>query len=96
MAKSTLNSVGVKLNHFAHPRKAQIMETILTNDNNIHVSLIYKKLKLEQSVVSSLISQMRKDGILKGKRDGRKIVYSVDKKRVEVLTNGLLTLLGTN
>jgi len=91
MLKPQLKIVGPKFKHFSHPRKIQILNYIMNNKNRVAVSSIYRALKLEQSVTSSFLSQLRKDKIVKAKKDGRKVFYSVDQKRIEALTQALLT-----
>ena len=65
-----------------HPLRMTIVNYI-KKEQPIHVTKIYKQLSLEQSVTSSHLNILRKAGFVKTKRVGKKIFYSVDKKRIE-------------
>jgi ArsR family transcriptional regulator len=70
------------LRAITHPLRIQILDFISKNEP-VNVSVIYKKLDLEQSVTSSHLSILRKDEFLLTSREGKKIYYSVNSKRIE-------------
>ncbi len=53
-----------------------ILNTIYKS-NEINVTDIYTKLRLEQSVVSQHLSSLKSVGIIKPRRDGKSIYYSI-------------------
>lgn len=48
----------------------------------VHVSEIYKKLNIEQSVTSSHLAILRKANVVKAEREGKVIHYTVNKPRL--------------
>lgn len=99
MAKNALN--GHKINGFdkvelattvgvyraiTHQLRMNIVNYI-KKEQPIHVTQIYKQLRLEQSVTSSHLNILREAGFVKALRVGKKIFYSVDKKRIKQVTS---------
>ncbi|NNC94366.1 MAG: helix-turn-helix transcriptional regulator [Chitinophagales bacterium] len=68
-----------------HPLRKQII-TLLEENNEMTVTEIYIKLRLEQSVASQHLAILRRAGILNTKRDGKFIYYSLNKDRIEEIT----------
>ena len=87
-----LKSASNVLRAITHPLRIQILDFISKNEP-VNVSVIYKKLKLEQSVTSSHLSILRKDGFLLTARDGKKIYYSVNNERIEHVLNSIRSYL---
>ncbi len=77
-----LKSASNVLRAITHPLRIQILDFISKNEP-VNVSVIYKKLDLEQSVTSSHLSILRKDKFLLTSREGKKIYYSVNNERIE-------------
>ena len=83
-----LKSASNVLRAITHPLRIKIIDFISKNEP-INVSIIYKKLQLEQSVTSSHLSILRKDGFLITSRDGKKIYYSVNNERIEQVLSSI-------
>ena len=83
-----LKSASNVLRAITHPLRMKILDFISKNEP-VNVSVIYKKLNLEQSVTSSHLSILRKDGFLITSRDGKKIYYSVNNERIDQVLNSI-------
>lgn len=76
------------LRAIAHPLRLQILSFIDKN-NIINVNKIYNKLNLEQSITSQHLRILRNAEIVKTKREGKYILYSVNYDKVKKI-NGLV------
>ena len=65
------------LRAYAHPLRLQIISYI-DSQKTVNVNKIYKTLNLEQSITSQHLRILRNAGIVKTKRDGKMIHYSID------------------
>ena len=65
-----------------HKLRQQILSTIEKNEN-INVTEIYVKLRIEQSVASQHLAILRKANIVKTRREGKIIWYSVNFDRIK-------------
>ena len=65
-----------------HKLRQQILK-LIHDKEEIAVTDIYVKLRLEQSVASQHLAILRKPGIVTTKRDGKKIYYSVNYQRLQ-------------
>ncbi len=83
-----LKSAAKVLRAITHPLRLQILDYIAKNEP-VNVTSIYKSLNLEQSVTSSHLGILRQDGFLITNREGKKIYYSVDTKRIEHVLNSI-------
>lgn len=64
-----------------HRLRRQII-SLLDENKRMHVSDIYAKLKLQQSVTSQHLALMRRAGIVVTNREGRNIYYGLNYKRI--------------
>ncbi len=64
-----------------HKLRKQII-ALLDEQKRMHVSDIYAKLKLQQSVTSQHLALMRRAGIVLTNREGRNIYYLLNYKRL--------------
>jgi DNA-binding transcriptional ArsR family regulator len=64
-----------------HPLRKKILEVIESKEN-IVVTDIYVKLKLEQSVASQHLAILRNANVVVTKREGKYIHYFINKKRM--------------
>ncbi len=78
-------TIADKLKTLAHPQRLCIVKGLIDKDCN--VTKIQECLGLPQSTVSQHIAKLRTAGIIKGKRDGLEICYSVVDKDVVELVN---------
>ena len=75
-----------------HKLRRQILALLHVN-KRMDVSSIYDKLDIEQSVASSHLAILRKSGFVNTEREGRCIYYSVNYKRIEVVSDFVGKLL---
>ena len=75
--KKISKKVQDRLKQFAHPLKMKILNYIKEN-GPVHVIAIYKGLRIEQSICSSMLSDLRKAKLVKTRKEGRKVFYTVD------------------
>lgn len=66
---------------------------LIEEHEQISVTDIYIKLRLEQPVASQHLAILRKAGFVKTERDGKFIYYKVNYKRIEELTTFVNKLL---
>ncbi len=77
-------AIAEKLKIISHPQRLCIIRGLIKNECN--VTKIQECLGLPQSTVSQHIAKLRSAGILKGKRSGLEICYSVvDQDVIEVV-----------
>ena len=70
----------------AHPLRIKII-LMLEEDKELTVSMIYKKLNAEQSLISHHLINMRDKGILEIRRSGKNIYYHlVDGVVADIIT----------
>jgi len=84
------------LRALAHPLRLKILGFIDKN-KRINVNKIYNTLKLEQSITSQHLRILRKVDLVKTKREGKFIFYSINydrAKKVNKLTNSFLKKIG--
>jgi DNA-binding transcriptional ArsR family regulator len=62
----------------AHPLRERILTLIKDNNNRIHVTPIYKKLRIEQSVASQHLAILRRAKLVVTKKEGKVVYYSVN------------------
>ncbi len=65
-----------RLRAIAHPMRIAIIE-MLSKENQLSVTEIYSRLEIEQAAASHHLNIMKNKGVLKSKRDGKKIFYSL-------------------
>jgi len=68
------------LKALAHPARLEIVGGLLKNECN--VSQIQEKLGLPQSTVSQHLRVLKNGGIIKGRREGTRVCYTVINKWV--------------
>jgi DNA-binding transcriptional ArsR family regulator len=71
-----LEQAASKLRAMAHPMRIAIID-ILHDGNQMSVTDIYKKLKIEQAAASHHLNILKNKGVLASRRDGKKIFYSI-------------------
>ena len=75
-----------------HKLRQQILK-LIHDKGRIAVTDIYVKLRLEQSVASQHLAILRKPGIVNTEREGKKIYYSVNYKRLADINQHIEGLL---
>lgn len=76
-----------------HKVRQQILNLIHAS-GEITVSEIYAKLKLEQSLTSSYLAILRKGKIVKPRREGQSIHYSINHDHIAQIEKGAKTING--
>jgi DNA-binding transcriptional ArsR family regulator len=71
-----LEQMAGRLRAIAHPMRIAIIE-ILSNEDELSVTEIYNHLEIEQASASHHLNIMKNKGVLKSKREGKKIFYSL-------------------
>ncbi|BEP27734.1 ArsR/SmtB family transcription factor [Helicovermis profundi] len=75
---STLNDItSTLLKSIAHPTRISILE-LLREENTLCVCTIYEKLNLEQSNISQHLKILKNTGILRSKKNGLQVLYTVE------------------
>lgn len=88
-----------KLSAFAirsinHEIRQSIIELIRNSPKEaMNVSDIYKALRIEQSVASQHLRIMRDEGIMRTKKEGKFINYSVDYEKAKVINEAIEKLI---
>lgn len=88
-----LKKAALTLRALNHKVRQQILSLIHQN-GEITVSEIYAKLKLEQSLTSSYLAVLRKAGIVKTRREGQSIHYSVNYDHISIVEKGAKMING--
>ncbi len=78
-----------------HKLRQQILKMI-DDKQKVHVTEIYVKLRIEQSVASQHLAILRRAGIVSTVRDGKFIWYSVNYAKVAEVVKYTDDLLGSN
>lgn len=79
------------LKTIAHPIRLAIIE-ILYKQGKLSVTDIYKKLDIEQSIISYHLKNLRMVNVVVSNRKGTKIFYSIDKPDVIKIFEHITTL----
>lgn len=83
----SIKKAGKALRAINHKLRQIILNWIVDNNNEVKVTEIYVALRMEQSVCSQHLAILRREGIVKTKREGKFILYSVDFRRVDEVNN---------
>ena len=75
-----------RIKALAHPLRLSILSFIDKN-GEINVNKIYRSLKLEQSITSQHLKILRTANLVKFRRDGKMIFYSVNYTGIRQLMN---------
>lgn len=82
----TLKKADLVIRALNHKLRLQIIR-MLHDKEELTVTEIYVKLKLEQSVASQHLAILRRAGIVVTRREGKFIYYSVNPTRIEEIYN---------
>ena len=77
-----LNISAEILRALAHPKRLEILEFIDKKEVT-NVNKIYNSLKLEQSITSQHLRILRNANLVKTRREGKFIFYSIDYDRIK-------------
>lgn len=88
-----INTAAMTIRSINHPIRKKIVE-LLEDVDEMNVTDIYVKLRMEQSIVSQHLAILRSANILKTRRNGKFIFYKVNRKRLKQLSQYLAKLAG--
>ena len=75
-----------RIKALAHPLRLAII-TFIDKNGEINVNKIYRSLRLEQSITSQHLKILRAAELVKHRRDGKRIYYSIHYTNVKQLMN---------
>jgi len=81
---AVIKKAALTLRALNHPLRKRLLELIQDN-GTIIVTELYNKLKIEQSVCSQHLAILRRAEVVNTKRDGKKILYSINGKKIEAI-----------
>ena len=82
---ANLRSIVLTLRALNHDLRKKIIDLLLENDQ-MNVTDIYVKLRIEQSVASQHLAILRKAGIVNTNRTGKFIRYTLDHERLAIVS----------
>jgi DNA-binding transcriptional ArsR family regulator len=88
-----LKKAALTLRAINHKVRQKILD-VIHQSGEITVSEIYAKLKLEQSLTSSYLAVLRRAGIVKTRREGQSIHYSVNYDHISEVEKGAKMING--
>ena len=72
----------------AHPLRLKIIKMI-NDKKEVNVNVIYNTLRIEQSITSQHLKVLRGVVVVKTRRDGKKIFYSLNYDRLDAMNRGI-------
>ena len=94
LTAATLEKAAATLKMLAHPQRLRIIE-ILEREQEMPVHALVEETGFPQAVVSQHLNHMRRAGLLKAKRHGKKMCYSICDPRPLSILNCICTHCGT-
>lgn len=88
-----LKKASLALRAIDHKIRLKILE-FLNEKGESPVTPIYNKLRLEQSLASMYLGLLRRAGLVKTRREGQKIYYSVNYEKIETLKTASKIIIG--
>jgi DNA-binding transcriptional ArsR family regulator len=76
LSVAKLEKMAGRLRAIAHPMRIAVIE-LLSQGEELCVTEIYSQLEVEQATASHHLNIMKNKGVLKSRRDGKKIFYSL-------------------
>ena len=83
LSEKTLENIAQIFKLMSDPTRLSIL--ILLQKKQHNVTEISDSLEIEQSVVSHQLQKLKMGGLVKARREGRKMVYSHDDEHVKIL-----------
>ena len=81
-----INRAELTLRAISNPLRQKLIE-LIERSGEIGVSEIHRKLKIVQSVTSLHLGILRRANVVNARRDGQKIYYSINRKRISEVIN---------
>ena len=70
------------LRALTHPLRLSLIQFI-DNERETNVNRIYKTLRLEQSITSQHLKILRQADLVKSRRDGKYVIYSLNYQKIQ-------------
>lgn len=86
-----ITSAGNLFKVVSHPLRLKII-TFIEKQQETCVNSIYNTLKLEQSITSQHLKTLRSLEVVNARKDGKKVMYSVNVKKFQAINNALEAL----
>jgi ArsR family transcriptional regulator len=86
----TLEKAAATLKMLAHPQRLRLIE-ILEHETEMPVNGLVEETGFPQAVVSQHLNQMKRMGLLKARRCGKKMCYSIADPRPLAILNCICT-----
>jgi DNA-binding transcriptional ArsR family regulator len=80
----------------SHPLRHRMLVLIMEHGNRIHVTPMYKKLRIEQSVCSQQLGILRKARLVTAKKEGKVVYYSVNTENIKHLLKTCEKMVGVD
>ncbi len=81
-----IKRASLSLRAMYHPLRKKLLQ-LIENEGKVTVTELYSKLKIEQSVASQHLAILRRVGVVNTQRDGKKIFYSLNAKRISEIVD---------
>lgn len=88
----SIKKAGLILRAINHKLRQELIQFI-DGKGQVTVTEIFVEMRLEQSVASQHLAILRRAGIVKTKREGKFMYYSLNLERLELLNNMITELL---
>lgn len=85
--REVLKNAKYKVRALLHPLREKILALIESNKNEMNVTEIYVKLRIEQSVASQHLAVLRNENFVKARREGKIIYYSINHDEIKRCIN---------
>lgn len=86
-----ITSAGNLFKAVSHPLRLKII-SFIEKQQETCVNSIYNTLKLEQSITSQHLKTLRSLEVVNARKDGKKVMYSVNVKKFQAINNALEAL----
>jgi DNA-binding transcriptional ArsR family regulator len=75
----------------AHPARLKMVELLMKKP--MYVNEVMNRTKLSQAETSHHLGMLLKIGVLKNERDGKKVFYSVNEEKLDIILKAVETVL---
>ena len=83
-----IEAAALLLKAVSHHLRLKIIQ-LIHNKKEVNVNVIYNTLKIEQSITSQHLKLLRGVDVVRTRRDGKKIYYSLNYDRLEAMHKGI-------
>jgi len=83
--EQNVSFIAEALKIIAHPQRIRILEIL--KEGELYVSQIQNKLRVKQSITSQHLNAMKSKGILRARREGNTVYYSLQNRNILKIIN---------